>query len=248
MRLRAGRSGEIASIPAFISGSDSGTDVGSGRALEIFSKAGSDTNINSSYATIGKRLLDVGLVLLTLPISLLIIAIAAFALWIEGGTPFYRQKRLGKDGKEFTMFKLRTMVRDADTRLASILAEDAALNREWHFTQKLKNDPRITVVGDFLRRSSIDELPQLWNVLKGDMSLIGPRPMMPDQLPLYGDPKAYFALRPGLSGFWQVSDRNESSFGFRADADRSYAYRISFRVDLFVLWKTVGAVLNRTGY
>lgn len=200
------------------------------------------------YARVGKRILDIGLVLLTLPVTTMIILLAALALWIESGAPFYRQKRLGRDGREFTMFKLRTMVRDADTRLEKILAEDPALNREWHFTQKLKKDPRITAVGDFLRRSSIDELPQIWNVLKGDMSLIGPRPMMPEQLPLYGDPQAYFALRPGLSGFWQVSERNESSFGFRADADWSYAQKLSFGVDLFVLWKTVGAVLRRTGY
>ncbi len=196
----------------------------------------------------GKRFLDVSLVLLTLPVSVPLIAIAALALWIESGFPFYRQKRLGRGGRAFAMFKLRTMSRDAEQQLRDILATDAELRREWHFTQKLKCDPRITRVGGFLRRTSIDELPQVWNVLRGDMSLVGPRPMMPDQLNLYGDARAYFALQPGLSGFWQVSERNESHFSYRADVDKSYLGRVSLWVDISVLWKTIFVVFRRTGY
>ncbi len=200
------------------------------------------------YQRHGKRALDIVIVLATLPLTLPIIAIAAIALWIEGGFPLYRQQRLGRNGKSFAIYKLRTMVCDAEVRLAELLDRDPALKAEWDVTQKLKCDPRITPIGNFLRRTSIDELPQIWNVLVGDMSLVGPRPMMPDQLDLYGDPRAYFALLPGISGFWQVSDRNESHFTQRTDADWDYLRRVSLGVDLAVLAKTSLVVLRRTGY
>ena len=202
----------------------------------------------SLYSSFGKSLLDIFVVLLTLPVTLTVIALAALALWIEGGNPFYVQERLGQNGRVFRMVKLRTMSRNAEAVLKDILAKDPKMRAEWQFTQKLKKDPRITPVGGFLRRTSIDELPQIWNVLIGDMSLVGPRPMMPDQLPLYGDPRAYFALHPGISGFWQVCERNETSFAMRADADRSYLGRVSFWVDLVVLFKTLSVVVRRTGY
>ncbi|MDJ0629445.1 MAG: sugar transferase [Rhodobacter sp.] len=200
------------------------------------------------YRRLGKRLLDLVLVTVTLPISIALIGIAAMALWIEGGKPFYSQDRLGRGGRVFRMYKLRTMSVDADERLEQLLADNEALRAEWHFTQKLKDDPRITPIGRFLRRSSMDELPQLWNVVTGDMSLIGPRPMMPDQLPLYGDARSYIALKPGLTGLWQVRERNESRFSYRAQVDRTYDHTVSLWLDAWVLWKTVGAVLRRTGY
>jgi lipopolysaccharide/colanic/teichoic acid biosynthesis glycosyltransferase len=103
-------------------------------------------------------------------------------------------------------------------------------------------------VGNFLRRTSIDESPQIWNVLVGDMSIVGPRPMMPDQLELYGDAVSYNALKPGITGFWQVSERNESHFAYRAQVDRSYYDQLTFWADIGVLWKTVGVVFRRTGY
>ena len=126
------------------------------------------------------------------------------------------------------------MVIDADQRLAAHLAADPALRAEWDETQKLKNDPRITAVGRLLRKTSLDELPQLWNVLKGDMSLVGPRPMMPEQRALYPG-RAYYSMRPGLTGPWQVSDRNETSFAGRAEFDAAYARRMSLRTDLVIL-------------
>ncbi len=202
----------------------------------------------TAYTGFGKRLLDVFLVLVTLPFSLPIMALGAFLLWLEGGQPFYRQDRIGKDGRVFSILKLRTMVRDADARLASYLARDPELRREWDETQKLKNDPRITPVGSILRTTSMDELPQLWNVLIGDMSLVGPRPMMTDQADMYGDDRFYTALRPGITGIWQVSDRNQGTFASRYDADELYFRTVSLGKDLVLLFRTFGAVLRRTGY
>lgn len=200
------------------------------------------------YRSWGKRSLDVMLVLLTLPISAVIIGICAIALWFEGGSPFYTQERLGARGRRFRILKLRTMARDADARLATLLAQDPDLRAEWRDTQKLKNDPRITRIGRILRATSIDELPQIWNVLRGDMSLVGPRPMMPEQLPMYGDARAYFALRPGITGAWQVAARNEDSFGSRRAFDADYHTYHSFWEDALLLWQTVFVVLRRTGY
>ena len=140
------------------------------------------------------------------------------------------------------------MVRDADAVLESYLAADPEMRREWDEIQKLRHDPRITRVGAVLRKTSLDELPQLWNVLIGDMSLVGPRPMLPEQLSLYGPSGAYFSLRPGITGLWQVSARNEEVFSFRSRVDATYARSVSLRQDLVLLVKTVGVVVRRTGY
>lgn len=195
-----------------------------------------------------KRLLDVALIVASLPFWLPLVLLCALALWIEGGQPFYRQERLGRDGRRFSILKLRTMVRDADQMLADLCAKDPEIRAEWETLQKLRNDPRITPIGRLLRAASLDELPQLLNVLRGDMSLVGPRPMLPEQLSLYGDPRAYFALRPGLTGLWQVSARNNNRFTYRHGVDEAYENALSFKLDLIVLWKTVGVVLRRTGW
>ena len=200
------------------------------------------------YRQWGKRALDVALVLLSAPITVPVIAVSAAALWAEGGAPFYWQDRLGRRGKRFRIMKLRTMVRDADAQLEHLLATDPALREEWEETQKLKNDPRITPVGSVLRITSLDELPQLWNVLVGDMTLVGPRPMLPQQLPLYGDPRAYYALRPGLTGSWQVLARNDKAFKTRRAFDAAYQAQHDLREDLVLLWRTVGVVVRGTGY
>jgi lipopolysaccharide/colanic/teichoic acid biosynthesis glycosyltransferase len=200
------------------------------------------------YRNVFKRVLDVSLVLLSLPVTLPLVLICAALLWMESGLPFYQQSRLGKDGRTFRMLKLRTMVRDAEHRLTQILEQDPALRAEWDATQKLKKDPRITPVGAFLRATSLDELPQLWNVLIGDMSLVGPRPMMPAQLSIYGCPDAYFAVRPGITGLWQVSARNETRFDYRSEVDTAYFRSMSFPGDLVLIFKTFGVVLQRTGY
>ena len=201
-----------------------------------------------TYRDHGKRILDVGLVLLASPVVLPLTGLLALALWIEGGQPFYRQERIGRGGRRFSIVKLRTMVRNADQMLQGLLDADPALQREWMETQKLKKDPRITRVGALLRKTSLDELPQLWNVLKGEMSLVGPRPMLPEQLPLYGDPRPYLSLRPGITGAWQVSARNEKSFAHRNEMDRGYNAGLRLGLDVAILWKTFGVMLRRTGY
>ena len=194
-----------------------------------------------------KRALDVLLIVLSLPVALPVIALLALLVMRDGHAPFYTQARVGRDGRIFRFWKLRSMIWDADARLADHLAADSEARAEWDHTQKLKCDPRITRFGNFLRKSSLDELPQLWNVLKGDMSLVGPRPMMAGQQVLYPG-TAYYALRPGITGSWQVSDRNESSFAARADFDTAYEETLSFAADLHILVATVGAVVRGTGY
>jgi len=199
------------------------------------------------YRNGGKRLLDLLLILAALPFVLPLIAIMALLVATDGGNPFYSQKRLGRNGRIYTMWKMRSMVVDADARLDDHLEADPAARAEWDAAQKLKCDPRITRVGRLLRKSSIDELPQLWNVITGDMSLVGPRPMMPQQQPLYPG-SAYFALRPGITGPWQVSARNDSTFAERAVFDEAYQRRLSFSNDLRLLVATVRVVLRGTGY
>ena len=218
-------------------------------ALKGIAQAGrSRRNSGGAYAAAGKRGLDLLLVFLSLPLALPLIALCAAALWLEGGRPFYTQVRLGRGGQVFRILKLRTMVRDADRLLLHYLKTDLALRQEWDETQKLKNDPRITGVGRFLRAASLDELPQLWNVVVGDMSLVGPRPMMPEQLSLYGDASAYNELRPGITGIWQVSVRNEAGFASRMRADTEYRRSLSLGRDLGLIWRTAGVVLKGTGY
>jgi lipopolysaccharide/colanic/teichoic acid biosynthesis glycosyltransferase len=199
------------------------------------------------YRSGGKRTLETVLILLSLPFFLPVVLLCIVALWIEGGNPFYRQDRLGRNGARFSILKLRTMVRDADAVLETYLASDPALRREWDEKQKLAKDPRVTRVGAFLRSTSLDEVPQLWNVLTGDMSLIGPRPMMPEQLPLYGNPLHYNALRPGITGLWQISARNENRFSFRNEVDATYNKSLSVTRDIAIVFKTVGVMVRRTG-
>ncbi|MWD29570.1 sugar transferase [Aquicoccus sp. SCR17] len=199
------------------------------------------------YRNRGKVFLDILLVTISLPVLLPVIAILALLVSLDGGAPFYRQRRLGRNGRVFQMLKLRTMVPDAEAQLEACLARDPEARREWKSKQKLCHDPRITRLGVILRRTSLDELPQIWNVLKGDMSLIGPRPMMVDQEGLYPG-RAYYALRPGITGLWQVFGRNGTSFAERARFDDAYDASLSLGTDLRVLVRTVWVVLRCTGY
>ncbi|PRY24236.1 lipopolysaccharide/colanic/teichoic acid biosynthesis glycosyltransferase [Aliiruegeria haliotis] len=200
----------------------------------------------SIYRRFGKRAFDILAVLLFSPVVIPIVAAAAIAVRLENGPAFYRQKRIGKDGKTFQMVKIRTMVPDAEEHLEAYLAQTPSAKAEWDHCQKLRDDPRITRVGRVLRRTSLDELPQVWNVLIGDMSLVGPRPMMVDQTELYPG-TAYRRLRPGITGPWQVSDRHETSFSARAAYDAAYERDLSFSHDVRLLAKTAGVVLRCTG-
>ncbi len=206
------------------------------------------TQPRSIYRNGGKRALETLLIILSLPFFVPIMLLSMGALWIEGGNPFYRQVRLGQGGKKFSILKMRTMVRDADVVLEKYLQSNPEMKKEWDEKQKLINDPRVTRVGALLRSTSLDELPQLWNVLTGDMSLIGPRPMMPEQLAMYGNPSQYFALRPGVTGLWQISARNENRFSFRNEVDATYNEKLSLWGDISIIFKTVGVMLRRTGH
>lgn len=198
------------------------------------------------YRSAIKRPLDILLVLLTSPVVLPIVLLFALLVLRDGGRPFYSQPRIGQNGRTYRIWKLRSMVEDADQHLASYLAKHPEAEREWISTQKLRQDPRVTRFGRFLRRSSMDELPQLWNVLKGDMSLVGPRPMMPTQQEYY-EGTAYYSLRPGITGYWQVSDRNRTTFSARAMYDDIYDRNLSFSGDVAILFRTVGVVMRATG-
>lgn len=201
---------------------------------------------SSVYRGVAKRALDIMLVLLaTLP-ALMIALPFILLVALDGRSPFYRQRRVGRNGAVFNMWKLRSMVPNADQMLEGYLATNPAARSEWDLTQKLRHDPRITKVGHLIRKTSIDELPQLWNVLKGDMSIVGPRPMMVDQQKIYPG-TAYYALRPGITGFWQTSVRNESSFADRAQFDTDYLRQMSFLTDFRVMLRTVRVVVNGTG-
>jgi exopolysaccharide production protein ExoY len=203
--------------------------------------------VRGLYRRVLKRWLDVALILLAAPFVLPAVLLLAFLVRRDGGPAFYVQDRVGRDGRVFRLWKLRTMVVDADRRLAEHLAASPALRAEWEERQKLRADPRITRIGRLLRKTSLDELPQLWNVLKGDMSLVGPRPMLPEQRALYPG-RAYYRLRPGLTGPWQVSDRNATSFAGRAEFDADYARRMSLPTDLSIMAMTVWVMLRGTGY
>lgn len=198
------------------------------------------------YRAAIKRALDVALVVMVAPVVLPVVAALAAAVRRDGGSAFYSQLRVGRGGRTFRIWKLRTMVPDADARLRHMLATDPAARAEWDDTQKLRRDPRITAAGRFLRRTSLDELPQLWNVLAGDMSLVGPRPMMPDQTARYPG-TAYFALRPGITGLWQTEGRNATSFAARAEYDARYEAAVTLAADLRILARTAGVVMRGTG-
>jgi len=198
------------------------------------------------YRMVGKRLFDLALVLAASPFIILVITVLAVAVLVTGQSPFYVQKRIGRGGKVFRMWKIRTMLPNAEQRLETYLASNPEARAEWDSKQKLMNDPRITPLGNFLRKSSLDELPQLFNVFNGTMSLVGPRPMMLDQKDQYtGD--AYYSLRPGMTGLWQVSDRNDCEFIDRVRFDDIYNRVVSLRTDIGVLVKTVMVVLRGTG-
>lgn len=216
--------------------------------IEFPATTGQDSGVNPGfYARHGKRIFDFFLILMGFPVVVILVGVSAFIVALDGHKPFYSQKRIGRGGRSFGILKLRTMVPDAEPLLLEHLENNPAAAREWTETQKLKYDPRITRFGLFLRKSSLDELPQLWNVLKGEMSLVGPRPMMLNQRDLYTG-NCYFDLRPGITGVWQISDRNTCSFSDRARFDEQYAASLSFTNDLAILVKTVGVVMRGTGY
>ncbi|MFM8614203.1 MAG: sugar transferase [Alphaproteobacteria bacterium] len=202
-----------------------------------------------SLFPIAKRALDIigaGLGLVLLSPFFLVVALLVRA---DGGPAFFAHQRVGRGGNLFGCLKFRSMVIDSQARLEALLANDPAARAEWEATRKLKNDPRITRIGRFLRSTSLDELPQLINVLRGEMSLVGPRPVQEAEIDRYYGASAahYMAVRPGITGLWQVSGRSESSYESRVALDVSYVSRPSMLADLSILLRTPVAVLSRRG-
>ncbi|WP_425049687.1 sugar transferase [Psychromarinibacter sp. S121] len=219
-------------------------------ALKREQAAASIRPTRGSYFRIGKRLADLIACVFLLPICVPLIGVFWLLTRRDGGPGFFLQDRVGRNGEIFKCYKLRTMVVDAEAALAEICAADPELAAEWKRDQKLRCDPRITPLGNFLRKTSIDELPQVFNVLLGDMSLVGPRPMMPCQRKMYtsaGGGTGYFALRPGITGPWQVDGRGETAFVDRIGYDNRYLSELSFGKDLSYLARTVTVVFRQTG-
>jgi lipopolysaccharide/colanic/teichoic acid biosynthesis glycosyltransferase len=226
------------------------TDVSNSIKIARFDEGtapGSLTGAPDLYRSFFKRFFDIFFVVASSVIVVPLVGFLALLIAVWGGSPFYSQARVGRGGRVFRMYKLRTMVPDADALLQDRLRTCPETRAEWSSSQKLKNDPRITPFGRLLRKTSMDELPQLYNVLVGHMSLVGPRPMLESQVALYPG-SAYYRLRPGVTGFWQISDRNECDFSDRVRYDEDYDRELSFGTDMRVLAATVGVVLRGTGY
>lgn len=233
-------------IPDLFGLSTVGTDV---RDLDGILALEVRRNLLSWQSQWVKRILDAFLSLvvglLSLPVSLLI----GLALMSEREGPiFYGHERVGKEGRAFTAWKFRTMVRDADRVLDQALESDPDLQLEWKRTQKLRDDPRLTRVGKLLRRLSLDELPQLWNILRQEMSLVGPRPIVREEIQKYGEAfELYAQVRPGLTGLWQVSGRSNLTYEERVRLDAYYVRNWSVWLDLVIMIRTVVAVLTGRG-
>lgn len=204
---------------------------------------------HARVSSAGKRVLDVTGALIGLAMSAPVILLIALLVRLDSRGPiFHRQLRVGRAGARFRMYKIRTMHVDADDLVERRLERDPASALGWHEFQKLHDDPRVTRTGYLLRRWSLDELPQLVNVLRGEMSLVGPRPILPTQRDVYGPAlREYVRVRPGLTGLWQVSGRNRLSFSDRVALDRAYIANRTTRMDLGILLRTVLAVLRRDG-
>jgi lipopolysaccharide/colanic/teichoic acid biosynthesis glycosyltransferase len=189
------------------------------------------------------------LVLVSMPITLLALAIVAAMVALSSPGPiFYSHRRIRKNGAFFSMWKFRTMCVNSGEVLEEYLSGDPIARAEWNKTHKLRHDPRITRVGRFLRRYSLDELPQLWNLLTGQMSLVGPRPIVAAEVEKYGDCfTCYCKVKPGLTGLWQVSGRSSLTYEQRVKLDCTYVQRWSLRRDMVILLKTFSSVVNQDG-
>jgi Undecaprenyl-phosphate galactose phosphotransferase WbaP len=196
-----------------------------------------------------KRSMDLFLVLVSLPVLIPLFGVIAVAMmWSSPGPVFFSHRRIRKNGAFFSMWKFRTMCVNSTEVLEDYLSAHPEARAEWYATHKLRFDPRITRIGSFLRRFSLDELPQVWNVLTGSMSLVGPRPIVAAEVEKYGDNfQCYCRVKPGLTGLWQVSGRSELSYDARVALDCDYVRRWSLSRDTIILLKTFSVVLNQDG-
>ncbi len=205
-------------------------------------KSLSQSRLDGNFA---KRLFDVAFSLSVLILFSPVYLVLALLIAISSPGPiFYIQERVGKDYKPFGCLKFRTMVENADEILLDIMASSPALRQEFEDNFKLKQDPRITMIGRFLRLTSLDEFPQFWNVLKGDMSVVGPRPLVPEELPRYGRyMEKVLTIRPGITGLWQVSGRNDIPYDRRVQMDVYYVNSRNFWLDFWLVMKTIGVIV-----
>ncbi|HBM40523.1 MAG TPA: exopolysaccharide biosynthesis protein [Sulfitobacter sp.] len=219
--------------------------------IDIGIRQGSDVHARRAplYERGGKRVFDLAVSLALLPLILPVIIVLYCLVASTGQGGLYAHPRVGRAGKVFRCWKIRTMVPDAQAALPAILLARPDRALEWALYQKLTKDPRVIPGGHFLRRTGLDELPQIWNVLRGDMSLVGPRPVTRAELDSYGDARhAYQRVRPGVTGLWQVSGRGILLFAERASLDERYARQPSFMGDLKIIARTLPVVLRPTGY
>ncbi len=206
------------------------------------------SRIGGLYMRGGKRMFDLAVCLFILPF----VGFSILLLWclakLVGPSGFFAHKRVGRDGVVFRCWKIRTMIANADQALVQVFQQRPALRNEWEKSRKLGNDPRVLPFGKYLRRTSLDELPQIWNVIRGDMSLVGPRPVTRSELSLFGDArKDYLSVRPGITGLWQVKARRVPCYIRRVKLDRHYARNISFGQDLRILLWTLPVLFRPTG-
>lgn len=218
-------------------------DIGGILGLEV------RQNLFSEVHQTIKRFMDLSIIFITSPVWIFLFGLIAIMIRLNShGSVIYRQKRIGRNGQEFMVWKFRTMVENADQVLEDYLATRTDLQEEWKATQKIKNDPRITGVGKFLRRFSLDELPQILNVLSGEMSLVGPRPIVVEEIEFYKNHfHLYKKVKPGMTGLWQISGRNDTTYDERVKLDEYYVRNWSAWVDIYILAVTSKVVLSGRG-
>lgn len=224
-----------------------GTDVS-----HFFSHEVLMLRIRNNLARFSARVLKRGFdIIVSSLLILLLLPVLAYIGWQvsrDGGSPIYGHERVGFNGRKFKCLKFRSMIINSQEVLQSLLATDQEAKAEWDKDFKLKNDPRITPIGHFIRKTSMDELPQLWNVLKGEMSLVGPRPVVEAELERYGDDVGYyFMTKPGMTGLWQVSGRNDTDYATRVYLDSWYVKNWSLWYDIAIMFKTINVVFKRDG-
>jgi len=200
--------------------------------------------------TPGKRLFDIVFSVFVLIAWAPLFVLISLAIRLSSsGKVIYSHERIGRGAKPFRCYKFRTMYKDAESRLQELLDKNTELSEEWRLNRKLKNDPRVTPIGKFLRKTSLDELPQFWNVLKGELSTVGPRPVVREEVTHYLGEKAekILSIRPGLTGIWQVSGRNDTSYQMRMCLDEKYVDEHSLFLDLWLILKTIPKMIFSKG-
>ena len=207
-----------------------------------------NSKLNRALPRASKRVFDIVFSIFCLIAFAPVFLILYILVTRDGGPAFYGHERIGRNGEKFKCLKFRSMAINSQELLQKLLDKDPDIRLEWETTFKLKNDPRVTKIGNFLRKTSLDELPQLINILKGEMSTVGPRPVTADELPMYDQFLSYYlASRPGLTGLWQVSGRNDVDYDTRVQMDTAYVKNWSFFQDIIIILKTIIVVLKKDG-